>query len=65
MKVPPATASGSGVSFFMTEAFTQRKDVSIRQQVTVAAPPMPLPASGVLLLAGLMGLWGARRKVSI
>ncbi|SEM84278.1 VPLPA-CTERM protein sorting domain-containing protein [Roseovarius tolerans] len=43
-----------GVSFVMTEAWTQRNDVSIRQQDSL--PPVPLPAGGLLLLTGIAGV---------
>lgn len=51
-----------GVSFFMTEGWSQRNEVAIREQGPVTA--VPLPATGLLLMAGLLGLWGMRRKHS-
>lgn len=48
----------AGGSMSFRESWIQRNEAFIREEAAV----IPLPASGVLLLAGLCALWGARRR---
>ena len=50
----------AGTSFIVTNAFSQRNEATIRLQDPVT--PVPLPASGLMLTAGLLALFGARRR---
>lgn len=50
----------AGTSFILTHSFSQRNEATIRLQDPVT--PVPLPASGLMLFAGMTALFGWSRR---
>ncbi|MEI6826481.1 MAG: VPLPA-CTERM sorting domain-containing protein [Desulfuromonadales bacterium] len=58
----PATATSTGSSTPVSSATLQAASVNFTTTITPNANPVPLPAAGLLLASGLIGMTGLRKR---